>query len=28
VAVHQKVKVKVMEVDANRKRIALSMKDV
>jgi len=28
VAVHQKVKVKVMEVDANRKRIALSMKDI
>jgi uncharacterized protein len=26
VTVHQKVKVKVMEVDANRKRIALSMK--
>lgn len=28
VTVHQKVKVKVTEVDANRKRIALSMKDV
>lgn len=28
VAVHQKVRVKVMEVDANRKRIALSMKAV
>lgn len=28
VTVHQKVKVKVMEVDANRKRIALSMKEV
>lgn len=28
VVVHQKVKVKVMEVEANRKRIALSMKEV